>query len=201
MYSIYVVLTRTNTMISKLIRLGTGHSYNHVSISLDDNLKELYSFGRRGKRNPFNGGFVTESFNRGILSSRNTRCKVYRILINEEQFKSLKDELGLFKVAEGCYGYNYLGAIMLRLNLTREHKSKYFCSQFVAFVLDRHKVLQFKKNPNLYFPADFEKHNELNLIYEGSADIYRNTNINVALSWSLNNKNINTNLFYLVHPI
>jgi hypothetical protein len=177
MYNVYVVLTRTNTVMSKIIRLGTGHSYNHVSLSLEDNLNELYSFGRRGMYNPFNGGFVTESFKRGILASQKTTCKVYKSYIDEVQYESLKNDLNKFKIDKNYYGYNYIGAILLRFNLKREHRSKYFCSQFVASVLDKYSVLEFNKNPNLYFPEDFEKHGELMFVYEGSAEVYRSKGV------------------------
>jgi hypothetical protein len=173
MYNVYVVLTRTNTVISRFIRLGTGHNYNHVSISLVEDLTELYSFGRKGKYNPFNGGFVRESFSRGILASERTKCKVYKLYVDEDKYESLKKDISSFEMDKNFYRYNYLGAFLLRFNLSKQYENKYFCSQFVAFVLDRHHIIQFSKNPNLYFPEDFQKHEELKLVYEGSADIYR----------------------------
>ena len=40
---VYIVLTHTGTIPSRLIRIFTRYEYTHVSISLDRNLEHLYS--------------------------------------------------------------------------------------------------------------------------------------------------------------
>ena len=46
-YYLYIVLTRTNTGISKIIQLIKKDEYTHAAISLDKDLNHMYSFGRR----------------------------------------------------------------------------------------------------------------------------------------------------------
>ena len=46
---IYVVLSDSGSVVSKLLRLFTKAKYNHVSLSLREDLSEMYSFGRRWK--------------------------------------------------------------------------------------------------------------------------------------------------------
>ena len=58
MSKIYIVLTYSGTVLSKLIKIYTQKEYSHVSISLDENLKQMYSFGRLNPYVPFVGGFV-----------------------------------------------------------------------------------------------------------------------------------------------
>lgn len=58
MKKIYIVLTHTGTTLSKIIKNYTNDEFSHVSISLDSELKEMYSFGRLNAYNPFWGGFV-----------------------------------------------------------------------------------------------------------------------------------------------
>lgn len=53
MQSIYVLITRTNTLLSRSIRLATGAEYTHVSLALDRGLTRMYSFARRFDRIPF----------------------------------------------------------------------------------------------------------------------------------------------------
>ena len=56
---IYIMLSRTNTGIGRIIRLFLRTSrYNHVSAALDGRLFLLYSFSRARKDSPFSGGFV-----------------------------------------------------------------------------------------------------------------------------------------------
>ena len=59
---VYIVLTHTGTIPSRLIRIFTRYEYTHVSISLDRNLEHLYSFARKAKYNFFNAGFCRRKF-------------------------------------------------------------------------------------------------------------------------------------------
>ncbi len=58
MKKIYIVLTHTGTTLSKIIKTYTKDEFSHVSISLDLELKKMYSFGRLNPYNPFWDGFV-----------------------------------------------------------------------------------------------------------------------------------------------
>lgn len=173
MRNIYIVLTRTNTLVSKIIRLSTKDKYNHVSISFDERLNEMYSFGRRKDNNPLNGGFVIENFNRGVLSHPNTECKVYKLNLNREVFEAINSEVQQFKTNPLKYDYNYLGCVSMRFNKSIEYQTKFFCSQFVAFILNKHNAIKLSKDFSLYYPSDFEKQTELILAYEGPAKQYR----------------------------
>ena len=43
--NVYIVVTRTNTIPSRVIRIYTGSPYNHVSLTLDGRLEDMVSFG------------------------------------------------------------------------------------------------------------------------------------------------------------
>ena len=60
MKKVYVLLTRTTTMFSKLINSITKDKYTHASIGLDRHFEKLYSFGRRHKNFPLLCGFTEE---------------------------------------------------------------------------------------------------------------------------------------------
>ena len=53
MKKIYIVLTHSGTALSKIIKGFTKDEFSHVSISLDKELNEMYSFGRLNPYNPF----------------------------------------------------------------------------------------------------------------------------------------------------
>ncbi|NLL30406.1 MAG: hypothetical protein GX258_05050, partial [Clostridiales bacterium] len=65
-YNLYIVLTRTNTVISNLIHIVTNDQYTHAAISLDKELNNMYSFARRNTYNPFVGRFRREDINEGV---------------------------------------------------------------------------------------------------------------------------------------
>ena len=63
---LYVVLTRTNTIISRLIHLFTQDEYTHAALALDRELTEMYSFARKYTYYPFLGRFKHERLDEGI---------------------------------------------------------------------------------------------------------------------------------------
>ena len=58
---VYIVISQTGTILSRILKVFTDREYNHASISLKDDLSVTYSFGRKHPYNPFLGRFVTES--------------------------------------------------------------------------------------------------------------------------------------------
>ena len=58
MKNIYLILTYTGTPLSKIIRSCTKDEFSHVSIALDRELNEMFSFGRTQLYNPLSGGIV-----------------------------------------------------------------------------------------------------------------------------------------------
>ncbi len=52
MKEIYIVLTQTGTFFSRSIKFITKEEFNHSSISFNQDLDVLYSFGRKVVNNP-----------------------------------------------------------------------------------------------------------------------------------------------------
>ena len=91
MKKIYIILTFTGTALSRLIKYYTKDEFAHVSISLDSELKEMYSFGRLNPYNPFWGSFVHEGINKGTFKRfRKTKAEIYSLTITEEQYKRVQ---------------------------------------------------------------------------------------------------------------
>ena len=56
---IYVVVSQTGTILSRILKIFTRARYNHASVSYDGTLETMYSFGRLNAYNPFFAGFVS----------------------------------------------------------------------------------------------------------------------------------------------
>ena len=92
MKKIYIVLSFTGTILSRIVKLYTRKEYSHVSISLDKDLKHMYSFGRLNPYNPFWGGFVQESPNYGTFKRfKNSKIKIYSMEVSDEELKIMGD--------------------------------------------------------------------------------------------------------------
>ena len=61
MPSVYILLTRTDTLFVKALHGATRSRYTHVSLALDRGLERMYSFARRREAMPLPAGFVQES--------------------------------------------------------------------------------------------------------------------------------------------
>lgn len=165
MKSIFFVLTYTGSFVSKIVKNYTKKEYAHVSISLDNELKEMYSFGRIYAYYPFFGGFVQEGINIGTFKRfKNTKSAVYEYKVTESQYNNIKKIINNFKQNKNIYGYNYLGLFAAIFNKEFKTTNRFYCSEFVKYVLDESGINN--DLPKLVKPMDFlQISNEL--IYKG----------------------------------
>ena len=57
MKNIYIILTQSGTIISRIIKIFTHDKVNHASICIDEDFTKFYSFGRLIINNPLIGRF------------------------------------------------------------------------------------------------------------------------------------------------
>lgn len=166
--SIYIVLTSTGTVLSGAIKTYTGHKYNHASISLTEDLSEMYSFGRKNPTNPLHAGFIKEDLVVGTYSwFPFTECLVLKMDITRKEYRKIKKIIMLFKKKEKRYRYNFIGLFAVVLNTAWERNAAYFCSQFVAEVLRKSGITLFDKSSSLVKPNDFLEAPRTEVVYEG----------------------------------
>jgi hypothetical protein len=171
----YILLTDTGTVFTNLIKLFTNKPYNHASIAFDSDLSEVYSFGRKSIRNPFIGGFVEEDMKSRLFNQAD--CEIYSFEITEVQMQKMKHYILEIEAEKNQYRYNFLGLFGFILNRPIERKKSFFCSQFVASVLEEGNVIDFKKPLSLIAPNDFQKLTNLQLMYQGKLTDYTNKKI------------------------
>ena len=137
MKKIYIILTHTGTALSKLIKGYTKDEFSHVSIALDIELKEMYSFGRLNPNNPFWGGFVHEYIDKGTFKRfYKTRAKVYSLEVTEEQYKSIKSNIDQIKNNKEDYKFNIIGLFAAGFHKKIEKEKSFYCAVFVKYVME-----------------------------------------------------------------
>ncbi len=163
---IFIVLTRTGTWVSKLIRLFTGAEFNHASISLSKELTNMYSFGRRHPYNPIWSGFIRERPNEGTFKRfPDTAAVVLKVGVSEEAFEKINERLQKMYSEKLKFKFNYLGLGLAGINKPRKKKNCYYCSEFIGELLLTNGVAGAEKLPKVIQPIHF-----LDLNYE---QIYR----------------------------
>lgn len=167
---VYVVLTDTGTLFTKTIKYFTKDPLNHASIAFDEQLNEVYSFGRKNPSNPFIGGFVKEDM-RGQLF-RSATCAVYRCKVTQVEYTQMKMLVQHMEMNQSLYRYNLLGVLAVLFNIQMKREYAYFCSQFVASVFERSGVYLTNKSSFLVRPGDFPNTPMLELVYQGPLQAY-----------------------------
>lgn len=168
MKSIYILLTKSTTICSKIVYMATRSEFTHAAISLDQSFTELYTFGRKYKRLLLPAGFAKESVYKGVLGdSDDMRCAVYELKISNKAHRRLVKLLHSFEMNKERYRYSIMGLPMCQLNRVYEREDYFFCSQFVYYALSESGAIVKKHEPSLVRPMDLSRLPEAKEIFKG----------------------------------
>lgn len=174
MKKLYIILMHTKTIPARFIKLFTNYEYSHVAISLDKKCNTIYSFGRRKPTSILNAGFTIEYKDGEFFKLFNkTICKIYELEITDEQYDSVKKNLMNMKKHIDEYKYDYFGIIPRYFGIPLTFKNRYVCSYFVADILERSNIYDFKKENSFIKPEDFAEIFINNEIYSGKYLSYK----------------------------
>lgn len=172
MRSIYILLTKSDTWVSKIIRMMTDDRYTHASISFEDSLQPLYSFSRKFVNMPLPAGLRTEPLTKGFFQKyKYIPCALYELQVSEDVYWTARQEVEQMMKDAPSYRFNVIGLILCRLNIPFHRERRYFCSEFVSEVLSRSKALPLPKEPSLMRPNDYTKIPALSCIFEGCLNL------------------------------
>ena len=123
MKSIYILLTRSNTFVSNLVKIATADRYTHVSISFDQSLDPLYSFARHYTYLALPAGLRTEYLDRGFFK-RYPRipCALYELTVEDEAYEKAKKAVEDMMEESEKYKFNVLGLFLCRLSIPSRRK-------------------------------------------------------------------------------
>ena len=135
---LYIVISQTGTMLSRILKCVTGAEYNHASVSLSEDLSKMYSFGRKYPHNPFLGGFVLESPHTGTFRRfSETKVLVLVVNISENQYTEMSCLLDAMWKRRKRYHYNYIGLSIAVFHKAWKKENCFYCSEFLADILLR----------------------------------------------------------------
>lgn len=173
-YYLYIVLTRPNTVLSKIIRLIKNDEYTHAAISLDRELNQMYSFGRKYAYNPFIGRFKREEINEGLNKlHKYLPCLILRIEVSKEDYEKVEGSIKHFISNRYRLKYNYLGLLHGLFNKSGCFKDRFLCSEFVYYILKENGIADFGRPGNLVRPQDLLSLKG-KIIYKGNLKEYDN---------------------------
>ena len=146
MKNIKVVLTKYSDLTANVLYLLTGFGYTHVSLALDGDDAEMYSFNYKG----FCVETAAKHRRRGVRQS-----KCYHLKISDRAHDRLKKRVEHFIAHREEYSYTKFGVVCCVLGIPFRRNKRYFCSQFVAEMLSQTGAIRLRKKPSLYLPNHF----------------------------------------------
>ena len=171
MKQLFIVLTHTGTILSKIIKIYTKDEFSHVSISLDRELNEMYSFGRLNPYNPFLGGFVHESIKTGTFKRfKKTTANIYSLLVTDKQYEDAKNIIKYIQENKNLHSFNVIGLFAVGFNKRLQSNNSFYCAEFVQYVINNSKIAN--NLPEIIKPEDFKNLENLRLIYHGKLRDY-----------------------------
>lgn len=169
MNRLYVIISCTNTKMGWCIRKALNEPYNHVSVALDRELSNIYSFARRKYYTPFVGGMVRESVN--ILTynkSKNTDVKIYALEISKENYDAITQQISSMYQERNKYYYNYLGALKLFIKYSGQTTRAYTCLEFAMEILKSAGIKVSYDEMRKMTPGKLTQLLHNKLVYEGN---------------------------------
>lgn len=169
--SIYILLTKTNTLFSSLIQNATNAPYTHAAISLDRNLTRLYSFSRLFASIPFISRFMQENVHQGVYARDGSiPAAVYELEVGLDIYNTIELQIYEMIAEQHRYRYNVLGLFYNYLGQPHSRPYRYFCSEFVVDMLIKSGAITTNRQPGSVRPADFTSLPGIRLVYAGAIE-------------------------------
>lgn len=168
MAKIYIGLVDTPGLFASVIRHTLKQDYIHVVLSMDAELNECYSVGRRHPGVPLIAGFEKEEKRKILRAFPTARYQISSITCSSEQKEQIQKQLRECYEMRYHYHYCVLGLPFILMNKEFYQEKHYTCSSFVARILEENGIQLFEKHFSLVTPKDFYEYERKEVVYEGS---------------------------------
>ncbi len=147
MKTISILFTEYTDFTSRLVHYYTRRGYTHISIGLHEENEYFYSFNTRG----FKKEYPKKHRNR----TKNNIC--YLLEISDECHQKLEELISAFERKKEIHKYNWIGVVLLFLNISYKTKHNFYCTQFVTHLLAEADIIKWKHKYRPYFPSQILK--------------------------------------------
>lgn len=146
MHHINIIISKTDTIVGKVIRTITKSEWNHISVVLDGDYEHIYSYTRKYVYLMFPAYLHFEPI------KRLSKIAIAEIPISDEDFIKLKNYLS--NLTQKIRFYNYPQLILIKWNKELKIDGMHICSSFAAEVLSFTDEITLEKDILLYTPMD-----------------------------------------------
>lgn len=160
-YPVFILLSYTGTNMAKLIKSFTHDPYAHSSISFDTELTNMVSFNR--------GGMVIENIQKDLWKEKAAQIKysLYMYLATAEEYDAMRNFVNELLGRKSKLKYNILGLTNFIFGRGSEREDKFFCSEFVASVINAGDKKVVRTKPYMTSPYMLAKNKNFKFIKKG----------------------------------
>lgn len=164
-YPVYIILTDADSPMAKMIKKYTGQDWAHALIAFNSDLEPAYSFGCTSIK-PMKFGFISKSEEDPFRDQEKAKYEVLLMYVNKTQYDKMQKKLNWYLTHKEDLKYSFRGLGFFGLNIPKQIKDKYFCSQFVMDIIG--EAFTISKDPSLWSPGDIENLDNLTIIDKGN---------------------------------
>ena len=179
--AVSIVLISGNSTLGNIIKKVQHNEFSHASISLDDDLKRIYSFNMR---NGFDG-LAYESMKQYVKEGVQ-KVGVYTFLVSNEVYKQLEKTLDNFSLYINKTKYSILNLLTIPLHIPLDMDMKMVCSEFVDKLLKSANLDITNKKSMFVSPKDFSDKVKNNAkiveVFKGNPKDYNSSKIKNRIS-------------------
>lgn len=139
---ITVLFTRYYSTFANFIYLISGKGYTHASIALDEENDYYYSFNYKGFRKEYPKKH----------SRMDKRSICIKLEVSQESFDKMQKMIAEMEERGEKLHYSRLGVLLCLFRIPCKIQNQYFCSQFVAEILQLSDAVRLSKGVSLYLP-------------------------------------------------
>ena len=167
MTHIYLALVDTPGLFASLIRCFIHQRHIHVVISMDADLEEAYSVGRRNPFIPILAGFEKENKEKIYRAFPTAKYMIFEMECSVEQKRKLQEALHRDYQRRYQFHYTILGLPFIVLGIPFYQKKHYTCSSYIARLMGECGIPISEKHFSLVTPRDFSEYPNKRKIFDG----------------------------------
>lgn len=159
---IFILLTRFPDRGTRTIGRLTGNYYPHASIGLEEDMNTFYSIVTKG--------FIEEKLTRYDKPGRDPfPCQLYELEVSEKVYDKVKSIIEHFREFRELVRYSKMGLAMSLLRIPyKRNRFHFFCSHFVAQVLENSGAAKLRKKSHRCFSDDLKRLPGMRLNFQGN---------------------------------
>ena len=174
-YPVFIILQHTGTIMSKLVKLFTWADFSHVAVAFNPELSPHFSFGstRTYARSTKDMGFSSLKPSSEFYRVYKTKYEVYVMFVSAQVKKEIESTMADFIQKKRFWEYDFDNLIWAYFGKATEYSPKYFCSKFVAKIVNIGNMIS-NKPASLWLPEDFRSIETTTLVSKGDDFKYYN---------------------------